>query len=221
MILDLQDCLQTLEKRIEKGPGSLNKDEVSNVDATLEQIVQNMNDIQQQQEQEQQLSSTQSSTSSSTPPVVTTDSIINKNVNNNNNENNVDNDNNKVSHDDDDDDENYQKLLYKAVLELDATTISSLLNNRMEKKNENDDCRHCRPQVLDPTMTNVAFWTVVQAVDQAEQDNVPLSDNIPCMLHHIFDADQEHLLQRTNNNNTTTTNNNNHTTNTTTNNKQQ
>ena len=72
-------------------------------------------------------------------------------------------------------------------------------------------------------MTNVAFWTVVQAVDQAEQDNVPLSDNIPCMLHHIFDADQEHLLQRTSNNNhntTTTTNNNNHTTttNTTTNN---
>ena len=64
MVLDLQDCLQKLEKHIQQGPGSLNKDEVLNVDATLEQIVQNMNDIQQEQ---QQLLSTQSSTSSSTP----------------------------------------------------------------------------------------------------------------------------------------------------------
>ena len=56
LVLDLQYCLQKLEKRIQKGPVSLNKDEVWNEDATLEQIVQNMNYIQQEQQQQQLLS---------------------------------------------------------------------------------------------------------------------------------------------------------------------
>lgn len=49
---------------------------------------------------------------------------------------------------------------------------------------------------MDEETTNAAFWEVVKAVDIAEQEDKPLSGDIPTMLHHIFKADHRHLLTR-------------------------
>lgn len=48
---------------------------------------------------------------------------------------------------------------------------------------------------MDEETTDLAFWSVVEAVDRAEEEDRPLSGDIPMLLHHIFDADLRHLLQ--------------------------
>mmetsp|Transcript_26376 Transcript_26376/g.38593 ORF Transcript_26376/g.38593 Transcript_26376/m.38593 type:complete len:645 (+) Transcript_26376:241-2175(+) len=71
--------------------------------------------------------------------------------------------------------------LYNAVLDVDATKVTSLLQKGLTMNEET---------------TDAAFWSVVKAVDTAEKEDKPLSADVPQMLHHIFDADLAHLLTR-------------------------
>ena len=48
----------------------------------------------------------------------------------------------------------------------------------------------------DEATTDKAFWSVVDAVNQAEEQNEPLPAEVPVMLHSIFEADLRHLLNR-------------------------
>lgn len=72
-------------------------------------------------------------------------------------------------------------LLRTAVLEMNATEVSALLEKGLE---------------MDEETADAAFWAVVRAVDQAEEQDQPLSTDVPRMLHHVFDADLRHLLGR-------------------------
>ena len=49
---------------------------------------------------------------------------------------------------------------------------------------------------MDEATTHAVFRAVVKAVDCAEQEDKPLSANVPRMLHRIFEADMRHLLHR-------------------------
>jgi len=71
--------------------------------------------------------------------------------------------------------------LLTAVSELDADAVSNMLNAGLTMNEET---------------TNTAFWTVVNAIDTAEASDQPLSGDVPRMIHHIFDADHQHLLTR-------------------------
>lgn len=75
--------------------------------------------------------------------------------------------------------------LRAAIRDLNATRISELLllfhNNTSTA-------------TLDATLTDVAFWTTVQAVDRAEARDEPLSADVATMLHHVFAADHELLI---------------------------
>ncbi|KAL7468777.1 hypothetical protein ACHAXS_009009 [Conticribra weissflogii] len=68
-----------------------------------------------------------------------------------------------------------------AASEMDAATVTALINSGLE---------------MDEETTDLAFWAVVQAVDDAEAQDKPLPASVPQMLHHIFDADLKHLLTR-------------------------
>lgn len=72
--------------------------------------------------------------------------------------------------------------LRAAVSQLDATKVSALLDSGLVQ--------------MDEATTNAAFWEVVKAVDRAEKEDKPLPADVPKMLHHIFDADLQHLLRR-------------------------
>jgi len=74
----------------------------------------------------------------------------------------------------------YEDLALAATT-LDATTVSSLISSGLE---------------MDETTTDAAFRAIVNAVDRAEALDQPLSGDIPVMLHHVFDADMNHLLTR-------------------------
>lgn len=71
--------------------------------------------------------------------------------------------------------------LRTAATQMDAAAVSNMLDNGLE---------------MDEATTDAAFWAAVQAVDDAEAKDLPLSANVTNMLHHIFDADLRHLLQR-------------------------
>jgi len=71
--------------------------------------------------------------------------------------------------------------LRTAVEKLDTDTVSTLIEAGAE---------------MDEATTERAFWTVVNAVDDAEANDLPLSSDMSNMLHHIFDADLKHLLTR-------------------------
>jgi hypothetical protein len=71
--------------------------------------------------------------------------------------------------------------LQNAAVEMDATTVSALLEAGLE---------------MDEETADAAFWSVVRAVDRAEAQDQPLPADVPRMLHHIFDADLRHLLGR-------------------------
>jgi len=45
-------------------------------------------------------------------------------------------------------------------------------------------------------ITDIAFWTCVNAIDEAEAKDQPLDGAIPQLLHYIFEADQQQLLIR-------------------------
>ena len=71
--------------------------------------------------------------------------------------------------------------LHDAALQLDSTKVASLIESGLQ---------------MDESTTSQAFWAVVRAVDNAEKQDQPLSADVPRMLHHIFDADLDHLLTR-------------------------
>ena len=71
--------------------------------------------------------------------------------------------------------------LRTAVSKMDVDAISAMANVGLH---------------MDEETVEAAFWEVVKAVDQAEADDLPLSANITQMIHHVFDADMHHLLQR-------------------------
>lgn len=71
--------------------------------------------------------------------------------------------------------------LREAAVALDVSTVESLLEAGVE---------------MDEEMTEATFWSVVKAVDDAEAQDLALSSNVTVMLHHVFDADLNHLLSR-------------------------
>ncbi len=71
--------------------------------------------------------------------------------------------------------------LHDAALQLDSAKVSSLIDTGLK---------------MDEATTSAAFWSIVRAIDTAEQEDQPLSADVPRMLHHIFDADLDHLLTR-------------------------
>jgi len=68
-----------------------------------------------------------------------------------------------------------------AVSAMDVDAVSNMLNAGLK---------------MDEETTDAAFWAVVKAIDTAEEQDQPLPTNVPQMIHHIFDADQHHLLTR-------------------------
>eukprot|EP00588_Corethron_pennatum_P035997 CAMPEP_0194346322 /NCGR_PEP_ID=MMETSP0171-20130528/105359_1 /TAXON_ID=218684 /ORGANISM="Corethron pennatum, Strain L29A3" /LENGTH=561 /DNA_ID=CAMNT_0039113429 /DNA_START=198 /DNA_END=1883 /DNA_ORIENTATION=+ len=74
-----------------------------------------------------------------------------------------------------------KEQLQIAVGKLDADAVSTMLNAGL---------------ALDEKTNDAAFWTIVNAIDRAEARNLPLSGDVTRMLHHVFDADMDHLLQR-------------------------
>ena len=64
---------------------------------------------------------------------------------------------------------------------MDATKVSTLLESGLK---------------MDEEIVDTAFWSVVNAVDRAEALDQPLPEDVPRMLHHIFDADHRILLER-------------------------
>lgn len=71
--------------------------------------------------------------------------------------------------------------LRQAIIDMDASKVTELLKEGIE---------------MDPIAANAAFWSVVNAVDRAEEEESPLSGDIPRMLHHVFEADMKYLLRR-------------------------
>lgn len=49
---------------------------------------------------------------------------------------------------------------------------------------------------MDEETTTALFWAVVKVVDRAEEEDEPLSVDVPKLLHRIFDADMRLLLGR-------------------------
>ena len=74
-----------------------------------------------------------------------------------------------------------QSELYDAAIACDSAKVTELLEKGLQMNDETVDA---------------AFWAVVQAVNRAEEQDQPLSADIPVMLHHVFDADMELLKQR-------------------------
>lgn len=71
--------------------------------------------------------------------------------------------------------------LQQACQDLDIDTVDSILASGMAMTEENCD---------------TAFWAVVNSIDEAEKQDLPLAANVTQMLHRIFDADQQLLLTR-------------------------
>lgn len=78
-------------------------------------------------------------------------------------------------------DPNAQAKLGVAIAKMDATAVSAALASGASMTEE---------------QTDSAFWTVIRAVDRAEADDKALPADVPKMLHHIFDADMQHLAGR-------------------------
>lgn len=74
-----------------------------------------------------------------------------------------------------------QEDLLQAIADMDATKVSALLQQGL---------------MMNEATTETAFWAVVNAVNQAEENDQPLSGDVPQMLHLIFEADLQHLLTR-------------------------
>lgn len=73
--------------------------------------------------------------------------------------------------------------LSTAAMRMDAQTVTTLLQSN--------------PGIhMDEDTTNAAFRAVVNAVDRAEARDEAIPPAVPQMLHHIFDADLQHLLTR-------------------------
>lgn len=71
--------------------------------------------------------------------------------------------------------------LRSAVVDLNTTAVSAMLEAGLK---------------MDKETTDAAFWAVVKSIDDAEEQDKALSADVPRMIHHIFDADMEQLLER-------------------------
>lgn len=71
--------------------------------------------------------------------------------------------------------------LRAAVQNMDVDAVSNMLEAGLE---------------MDEETTESAFWTVVNAVDAAEAQDLPLTGNMTRLLHHVFDADMKLLSAR-------------------------
>ena len=74
------------------------------------------------------------------------------------------------------------ETLHAAVLAMDVTAVTAMVDTQ--------------GMALDVNTTEAAFWAVVNAVDTAEHNDQALTGDISTMIHHIFDADFQHLLER-------------------------
>lgn len=188
---DVQICLDRLEKRLQQGPGSLTPNEVTELISASDRIVENMKVL----PPSSPITTTSTTTKldvPSLPPIQivapepwvdpTTTPVEDKQTTPNASVDKsfIPASSNSMMSDGDDQDEKIMALKL-AITELDVDTISSLLQEGYQ---------------LDEEMTNAAFWEVVKAVDEAEEADQPLSGKIPQMLHFIFEADLQHLLQR-------------------------
>jgi hypothetical protein len=71
--------------------------------------------------------------------------------------------------------------LHTAAMQLDAKKVSSCIAAGL---------------AMDESTTEAAFWAVITSIDRSEREDKPLSADVSRMLHHIFDADMNHLLTR-------------------------
>jgi hypothetical protein len=71
--------------------------------------------------------------------------------------------------------------LHQAVVSLDIDAVDTMLASGLQ---------------MNEVTTDAAFWAVVQSIDHAEANDLPLAVNVTKMIHHIFDADHQHLLTR-------------------------
>lgn len=71
--------------------------------------------------------------------------------------------------------------LHTAAMQLDAKKVSSCIATGL---------------AMDESTTEAAFWAVITSIDRSEREDQPLSADVSRMLHHIFDADMNHLLTR-------------------------
>jgi len=129
----VQVCLEKLEKRVRHGRGALSSSEVSDLEASLANLMEEL--LQKQPSPLQQRTQTP--------------------------------------------EEDLQ--LRSAVSQMNATQVSALLGAGLR---------------IDEQTTEAAFWEVVNEVNRAEAQNEPLSGDVPTLLHHIFEADMQHLLSR-------------------------
>eukprot|EP00529_Nitzschia_sp_RCC80_P012882 CAMPEP_0113499288 /NCGR_PEP_ID=MMETSP0014_2-20120614/31664_1 /TAXON_ID=2857 /ORGANISM="Nitzschia sp." /LENGTH=586 /DNA_ID=CAMNT_0000393445 /DNA_START=51 /DNA_END=1808 /DNA_ORIENTATION=- /assembly_acc=CAM_ASM_000159 len=191
---DMQTCLQMLQTRADNGLGSLSNDEVTTFDNAMSRVFDDMMTIQpqSQQEQGQQPSSTTSvaeTPSSSAPPAMipqhhfevvppASDDIDMEEPSQKQSHQEEQQSTTKPSIEVTPEDE-YQLRI--AVSNFDVDTVTTLIDAGLE---------------MDEATTDTAFWEVVKAVDKAEENNEPLSGNVPKMLHRIFEADLKHLQTR-------------------------
>ena len=74
------------------------------------------------------------------------------------------------------------ETLHAAVLAMDVSAVTAMVDTQ--------------GMALDVNTTEAAFWAVVNAIDTAEHNDQALTGDISTMIHHIFDADFQHLLER-------------------------
>jgi len=180
----MQTCLQMLQKRADNGASSLKDDEVTTFENAMSRVVDDMMTIQQPS------STTVAETPScSAPPAmipqhhfeVAPPASADIDIEEPSQQQSLEEDQQsttKPSIEVTPEDEYQLKI---AVSNFDVDTVTTLIDAGLE---------------MDEATTETAFWEVVKAVDKAEENNEPLSGNIPKMLHRIFDADLKHLQTR-------------------------
>jgi len=72
--------------------------------------------------------------------------------------------------------------LQTAITEMDTAKVTNILSTS--------------GMSMDEETVNLAFWSVVKSIEVSESNSTPLSSNVTQMIHHIFDADFQHLLTR-------------------------
>lgn len=83
-----------------------------------------------------------------------------------------------------------QQQLRDAIAAMDTDRLTQLLT----PTTSSSDGSSSTVVVMDPTTIELAFSAVVDAVEHAEQHDLPLPATVPPLLHHIFDADLHWLL---------------------------
>ena len=77
--------------------------------------------------------------------------------------------------------EEAQLRMLSAVESMDADAIDALLASGIQ---------------MSEATASAAFWNIVNEVDRCEAQDKPLPTSVSRMLHHVFDADLQHLLTR-------------------------